>query len=147
MRGYRRKWDTKHAKHRAAKTVERRRTNESARAAHAATVTRYNENHPERRKAARRKMNLKVAYGITPEQWEEMFEAQGRCCAICHSAANLNGKRLHTDHCHTTGKVRGIICHHCNLLIGQARERVEILEAAIRYLKGEENRANPSPRG
>jgi len=68
-----------------------------------------------------RRGNLRK-YGITLEQWEALFDRQGRTCAICRRT-EANGHGWHTDHCHATGKVRGILCHDCNFAIG-AFERV-----------------------
>lgn len=73
-------------------------------------------------------------YGITPEQRDEIFVSQGSCCAICKTTNH--GKRTwHTDHCHSTKKVRGVLCHHCNLLLGQAKDNIDTLKAAIKYLR------------
>lgn len=51
-------------------------------------------------------------------------------CAICRVASNL-----HLDHCHDSGEFRGVLCHHCNALLGFARDDVTILSAAIEYLR------------
>lgn len=42
---------------------------------------------------------------------------------------------VHVDHCHTTNDIRGLLCRHCNLLLGHAKDRVVVLQAAIRYLR------------
>ncbi len=78
-----------------------------------------------------RKFWLKRKYGLTIEDWEELFNSQGRSCAICN--AKENGKRFAVDHCHKAGVVRGILCHPCNQRLGH----IEIegwLKAAKRYL-------------
>ena len=69
-------------------------------------------------------------YGLTPERYLGMREAQGDACAICKRARSLV-----VDHCHTTGQVRGLLCHHCNTMLGQADDNPELLLAAIRYLQ------------
>ena len=56
-------------------------------------------------------------YKLTPEQWEQMFEDQGRACAICRKTVSA-GRNWHTDHNHATNKVRGILCHDCNIAVG-----------------------------
>ena len=61
---------------------------------------------------------LKWRYGITPEQWQEMFDAQGGLCGICHGPQQ-GKRRLGLDHNHETGKVRGLLCDRCNLLVGK----------------------------
>ena len=80
-----------------------------------------------------RNLKLKGTFGITLIQWNQMFENQGKCCAICKSS-NPGGQQWHTDHCHSSGKVRGILCRMCNLMLGGARDKVEVLQGAISYL-------------
>ena len=82
-----------------------------------------------------RSFNLKKTYGITLDQFNDLFRSQGDKCAICRSDAS-NGKNWHVDHCHQTEKVRGILCHPCNLMIGQADDNIETLLAAVEYLRG-----------
>lgn len=74
-------------------------------------------------------------YGITPEQFTTLLEAQGNRCAICGSA-EWPGKDNcpHVDHDHATGKVRGLLCGPCNIGLGQFGDDPERLAAAIRYL-------------
>lgn len=78
--------------------------------------------------------NMQQWYGISLETYQEMLAEQDNRCAICKSE-NPGGKgRLHVDHCHATGKVRGLLCHYCNTMLGLSRESVENLSAAIEYL-------------
>ncbi len=84
-----------------------------------------------RKSEARRRLRR---YNLTLEDYQELFKTQGSKCGICGTLQPTT-KNWHLDHCHTTLKVRGILCHHCNLLLGNSRDSVEILEAAIRYLK------------
>lgn len=70
-------------------------------------------------------------YGLNQKLYEEMFEKQGNACLIC---VDKEAKRYVVDHNHTTGKVRGILCWHCNVLLGHAKEDKEILKSAIIYL-------------
>lgn len=73
-------------------------------------------------------------YGITKEQWDELFRAQGECCAGCRSP-EPGRKDWATDHCHTTGRVRGILCDGCNLALGHVKDDPDRLEALARYLR------------
>lgn len=83
-----------------------------------------------------RNRTLKHKYGITLDLWEALFKSQGNRCAICRSPdPKYKGKTWATDHCHTTGKVRGILCHHCNHMLGSAEDNVETLASAIEYLR------------
>ncbi|MCX4458503.1 endonuclease domain-containing protein [Streptomyces sp. NBC_01728] len=86
-----------------------------------------NERRREVRKSSRRRIaettderltrKLWEEYRITREQYEGMIRAQDNRCAICRSAPP-EGKRLHIDHCHTTGIVRGLLCNTCNVAVG-----------------------------
>jgi hypothetical protein len=81
---------------------------------------------------------IKCAYGITGEQYNAMFEAQGGCCAICGKHQSEFKQRLHVDHNHRTGTVRALLCKQCNIVLGFAQDDIEKLEALIVYLKEHE---------
>ena len=72
-------------------------------------------------------------YGITLEQKEAMLADQGHRCGICRT--DEPGKRgWFTDHCHTSKRVRGILCHRCNSALGLLRDDPAVLLAAADYL-------------
>jgi hypothetical protein len=75
----------------------------------------YNATHKHTRKWKDRYKNkvLKSRYGITLEQYNAMYKAQGGKCAICEKA-HRHENALPVDHEHATGKVRGLLCHSCN---------------------------------
>lgn len=77
--------------------------------------------------------DLKKSFGITLEEFDRMVEKQNGICAICGNI-NINGQRLCVDHNHKTGDIRKLLCHHCNRLLGCAKENVTILQSAINYL-------------
>ena len=77
-------------------------------------------------------------YGITAQIFDKMLEDQCGRCAICGTHFE-SSKATHIDHCHITGKVRSILCNHCNLVLGHAKESVQILENAVQYLKHNSN--------
>jgi hypothetical protein len=87
----------------------------------------------------RRRLQLKADYGLTPEQYDQMLLEQGGVCAICRQpeTSERDGKvmRLPVDHCHSTGRVRGLLCHKCNRAIGLLGDNVDLLSRAIDYLK------------
>jgi hypothetical protein len=85
--------------------------------------------------AISRKSNLKTGYGMTLDQYESLLQRQGGKCEICKNAAST-GKRLVVDHCHVTGRIRGLLCSRCNLAIGMFKDSIDALAAAIEYLKG-----------
>lgn len=71
-------------------------------------------------------------YGISVEEVEAL-KSRG-CCDICGSDGSDFTKGLHIDHCHTTGKVRGILCHSCNTGLGAFKDNTDLLQKAKDYL-------------
>lgn len=91
----------------------------------------------------RRRAHLMYRYGITLEQYDSMWEAQGKACAICRTTtAKVKGWHVDHDHsCHPTGGgcvkcVRGILCHHCNTALGHLKDDPALFRSAIAYLEG-----------
>jgi hypothetical protein len=78
--------------------------------------------------------HLKRKFGITLDDYRAMLEAQGGGCAIC-AAPEPDGQSLHVDHDHETGAVRGLLCFNCNAGLGKFGERIELLSAAVDYLR------------
>lgn len=81
---------------------------------------------------------LKNNYGIEAKDYERMLEEQDHKCKIC-KGTGFKMKEEHTlllmvDHCHTTGRVRGLLCHNCNRALGLLKDNVEALKNAIEYL-------------
>lgn len=87
-------------------------------------------------KEARRNSNFKTKYNLTLEQRQEKLQTQNNACAICQTPLNSHGTYTHTDHCHKTGRVRGILCTNCNRGLGHFKDNMNFLENAIKYLKG-----------
>jgi hypothetical protein len=74
-------------------------------------------------------------YGMTIEEWNEMFASQNYRCAICGSKDPLNtAKNFVVDHCHSLGHVRGILCSPCNAMLGFAHDDPNVLWDAMTYL-------------
>jgi hypothetical protein len=71
-------------------------------------------------------------YGLSAEDYRQMLERQGGLCAICLQAPH--GYALHIDHCHATGRVRGLLCRKCNMAIGLFADNPDRLQRAIEYL-------------
>lgn len=58
-------------------------------------------------------------YGMSHPEFETMLRSQNNCCALCDEALKMSGPTgLNIDHCHVTGKIRGIVCHKCNMMLG-----------------------------
>jgi len=90
-------------------------------------------------KQNRFKYNLKRSYGITPEDYNTMFEKQQGCCAICGKHQSNFKRALHVDHCHDTGQVRDLLCPQCNIGVGWVERNQDVMEKAIEYLKKHES--------
>lgn len=75
---------------------------------------------------------MRQIFGITREQFDAQSLLQGGVCAICRRGPGK--RRLAIDHCHTTGKLRGLLCERCNTGIGHLGDSPERLEIARRYL-------------
>lgn len=82
--------------------------------------------HPE----CGRKARLKQLYGLSYDAYKTMCNTQQGLCAICKKVMDIP----HVDHCHTTGKIRGLLCKSCNTGIGMFQESLEILDSAKEYL-------------
>ncbi|PRY38416.1 recombination endonuclease VII [Spirosoma oryzae] len=79
--------------------------------------------------------NLRNRYGITLDQYNQLLHRQNRCCRICGTHEDLEGKSLAVDHCHSSGKIRGLLCSNCNTALGKVRDNVVILHSMIHYLQ------------
>lgn len=87
--------------------------------------------------AARRgRKNKLKRYGLTQETFDRILESQNGVCAICGTTEwGSPVKNIpHVDHCHTSGKVRGLLCHQCNTAIGHLKDNPEIVMSAYNYL-------------
>lgn len=80
---------------------------------------------------------LYTKYKLTLADYDRMLKEQKNVCKICLKEDDSNWKKLAVDHCHTTGKIRGLLCHKCNKGLGQFNDDTERMKIAIKYLKGE----------
>lgn len=78
-------------------------------------------------------------HGITPEQRIEMFNMQEGKCKICGKHQSELKRQLLIDHNHITGKVRGLLCNNCNIMIGMSNDNSERLRIAADYLDKNNN--------
>lgn len=82
-----------------------------------------------------KELNLR-RYGITIQQFNILSEVQNGLCAVCKQTEKGKTSRyLSVDHNHQTGKVRGLLCHQCNIAIGCIKEDIKRAENIIIYLK------------
>jgi hypothetical protein len=83
-----------------------------------------------------RKSHLKRHYDMTLEQYQELFDSQQGCCAICgEHHTNVPHSQLMVDHCHETGRVRQLLCDLCNTALGKFKDKPELLDKAAAYLR------------
>jgi hypothetical protein len=92
---------------------------------------RWKAENREKVRAQNKKDWRKWAYGLTNEQFSDMFQSQQGRCSICQTVM----VKPNVDHCHKTGRVRELLCNGCNAGIGIFDESVERLQAAIAYLR------------
>ena len=87
-----------------------------------------------KRDAEARHYSLIAKYGITAEDYDEIYEGQHGRCAICGIHSSSLNMRLAVDHNHVTGNVRGLLCGNCNIGLGKFQEDIDIFKKAIEYL-------------
>jgi len=80
-----------------------------------------------------RAYRLRHEYDLSPDDFFEMVSIQSGGCAICNKKLTPRSG-THIDHCHATGKIRGLLCQLCNIGIGQSLDNPEIFRKAINYL-------------
>ncbi|MET9255914.1 endonuclease VII domain-containing protein [Streptomyces sp. NPDC003717] len=78
-----------------------------------------------------RRGHLKRQYGLTEDEREALVSAQRGVCCICLAASPV-----HVDHCHETGRVRGVLCFSCNAALGQFKDQPEAIRRAAAYVEG-----------
>lgn len=79
---------------------------------------------------SRNESHIRRTYGLTLEEYDAMHERQDNRCLVCKEKT-----KLHVDHCHSSGKVRGLLCFFCNAGIGMFKDDPRLMKAAIRYLE------------
>jgi len=98
----------------------------------------WREQNPEKRQLSEKKRSLKKKYNLDWSDYLVMFEVQDGKCAICNIPLSVHVNEYFpsacVDHCHKTGKIRGLLCYSCNLVLGYARDDVSILDSAKAYL-------------
>lgn len=82
-----------------------------------------------------RASHRRVKYKLEPADYDLLLTSQNGGCAICGNNGTNTARGLHIDHDHTTGATRGILCMKCNLMLGKAGDSIEVLLAAVDYLR------------
>lgn len=85
---------------------------------------------------------LKKSFGISLDQYNQMLLFQNNRCAICGEIESVRSnnksggiKSLAVDHCHATGRIRGLLCNRCNIGLGHFKDDIWVLGRTIEYLK------------
>lgn len=96
-----------------------------------------------------RTAKLRQKFGITPEQYRVMLDRQGGVCAVCKRPETRRGnhgqvKHLAVDHDHRTGRIRGLLCHDCNVAIGYLADDPERMRDAMAYLDNTDSASVPA---
>ena len=101
----------------------------------------HKKDNPMSTHEANRNRQLLKRYGITLAEYEEMFKQQGCKCGICGVTENYSGHIGHrkewsfsVDHCHTTGRIRGLLCNDCNRALGLFKDNTKTIQAALLWL-------------
>jgi hypothetical protein len=82
-------------------------------------------------------------YGLTTPQRQELLDSQGGLCLCCGGTITFSGERHKSacssnavvDHCHSTGKVRGILCGNCNIVVGRLKDSLEHANMVVDYME------------
>jgi hypothetical protein len=90
--------------------------------------------HPNETHTRDRKLALSKNYGITEDEYNDLFEKQSGLCAACGSSETSLKGYLCVDHDHKTGKIRGLLCRRCNVALGLVNDNTTILIKMIDYL-------------
>lgn len=85
-------------------------------------------------KEERRDRHLRETYGITIEDYYRILKEQDSACAICRGPNCKRYAWFSVDHCHKTGKVRGLLCSECNLGLGKFKDDPALISKALEYL-------------
>ena len=120
MREYRRNWKQRHREQ--SNALEVRRQNE-----------RY-ATDPEYRARVKMRQRLR-RYGLSYEQYVEMFSRQNGRCAVCRCELVLDGRHTHIDHSHDTDQLRELLCHGCNTALGLLDEDPSRVRALADYVE------------
>jgi hypothetical protein len=101
---------------------------------------RWAKNNPEMARAKALRSSLYVNHSLRQKEYDEILRAQGGCCGICRFDPSLAPKpganqRLHVDHCHKTGEIRGLLCNACNTALGYLRDSPALARRCAEYLE------------
>jgi hypothetical protein len=98
----------------------------------------YRKDRKEQIRAYKKEYNKKYGrkrrYNLNEQEFIEMLSRQNNRCAIC--SVSLECKKVCLDHNHETKRIRGLLCHNCNVALGLFKDNLLIIESAIKYMRG-----------
>lgn len=100
----------------------------------------WQKTNPERNRALRAKSALRTRNGLEQDEYQSLLIQQGKGCAICgirDPGHARRSRRFDVDHCHRTGRIRGLLCQACNMGMGQFGDDPARLRRAAEYLEQE----------
>jgi hypothetical protein len=108
---------------------------------HKKSVSQWSKSNQDKRKLSRIKNKSKKdeqqyylkKYSISKDEYLNLLNKQNGVCAICEKI-NKTGTRLSVDHCHKTGRIRGLLCHTCNLYLGRIEDSIDKVKKMEQYL-------------
>jgi len=101
----------------------------------------WKKNNPDKVRQYQRTSNLRKNFGLSLDKYEQMLKNQNNLCAICEKPETFihhqtkEPAKLAVDHCHTTGKVRKLLCKNCNNGLGMFKDNLDVMRQAIKYLE------------
>jgi hypothetical protein len=94
-------------------------------------------------KTCQNELRVQRKFGVSYKEYLQMLDKQNGCCANAGCKTTSPGapgrSRFYIDHCHKTNKIRGLLCHHCNLALGHVDDNIEKLKGLISYLETNKN--------
>jgi hypothetical protein len=85
--------------------------------------------------AESKRLSRRRSGNITTGEADALLQSQGGNCAICASGLSIGDSTACVDHCHTSGKVRGVLCRNCNIGLGYFKDDPALLQNSIDYLR------------
>jgi len=130
------RWKEYFEKNKEAIRAKDRVRNQIRRTEHPDQDKAYSKAYRERNPDRMLERHLKRKYNITLAQFQDLIRRSGNRCQCCRIPfSRLLRQRPNVDHCHATGKIRGILCNRCNVLLGHAFDNPKILRQCARYLE------------
>jgi hypothetical protein len=95
----------------------------------------YDKKRKDQKRINSKNSDLMRRYNITLEQYNDLLFKQNSTCLICHKHRNELNKDLVVDHCHETGKIRGLLCNMCNTSLGFIKEDFQSAINLAKYIQ------------